>query len=334
MSGGRDPRDILVAGAGAIGQFIGARLQQGGHLVTLLTRETHAAAIRKDGLQIHGATSLHGHVECITSPSQATRRYDAIVLTCKAHATAALAKDVAALLADDGVAVSLQNGFGNGAKLARFVPPSRVAVAITSHGVMVERPGVLVHAGVGGTFVGPLDAASTAAAERASSLLADAGLEPVSQADMRSAVWRKALVNHAVNPLAAIHGLSNGQVLDGSWWRTCHDLAQEGFAVARAAGVPLPDVSTPAGLVEVVRETLGRTRANRNSMVQDLAAQKPTEVEQISGRLVRLARRLGHPAFASEDIYHQLKDVEARYLGGATSLQMTKDEVAWETESF
>lgn len=346
MKGGRDPRNVLIAGAGAVGQFVGARLQQGGHLVTLLTRSLHADAIRANGLRITGLTDLHGHLDCITDVAQAQVRYDAVIVTSKAYATADVAKQVAPVLDRDAILVSLQNGFGNGGKVAAAAAsPDKVAIAVTSHGIMVQEPGVLVHAGTGPTIVGPhaptaatAAAAATAAtvttAHRAHALLSDAGLEPASADGMRGHVWRKALVNHAVNPLSALEQVPNGRLLKGKLWEQCEELALEGFAVARAAGVALPDVADGDALVALVRTTLERTSDNRNSMVQDMGNRRPTEIEQISGRLVRLARRLGHPAFASEDVYHLVKDAEAQYLGGAESLRRTREEVQWENAPF
>ncbi len=334
MTGGRDPLKVLVAGAGGIGQFIGARLQQGGHMVTLLARPVHAEAIRADGLRVGGLSQMHGHLDCITDASAGDGPFDAILLTTKAHATAQVARQVAPLLARDGVFVSVQNGFGNGQKIAGTAPLQSIVVAITSHGVMMHEPGLLEHTGTGPTDLGAFSVEGASSADRAQSLLADAGLEPAKHGDIRPFVWRKALVNHAVNPLAALHSVPNGRLLEAPTWPKCVELAEEGYAIARAAGVPLAGIAGSAGLVEVVRATLERTRANRNSMLQDVTAKKPTEIEQISGRLVRLARRLGHPAFASEETYHHLKDLEAAYLGGAESMRMTREEAAWESAPF
>lgn len=334
MTGGRDPRNVLVAGAGGIGQLLGARLQQGGHQVTLLLRPEHAAAIRSDGLRVVGASQLHGHLDCITQPDQAKSRFDAILVTAKAHATAAVAAATAPLLAPDGIMVSLQNGFGNGAKIAASVPAARVAVGLTSHGVTVERPGLVRHTGTGTTVIGPYDASSSAAAARADALFSDAGLAPERHAEMRPYIWRKAIVNHAINPIAAAHGVANGRILEGPMWAQCSTLAGEAYGVARAAGVPLPGPAGPDALVDVVRQTLERTPTNRNSMLQDVAARKPTEIEQITGRIVRLSRRLGLPAFASEEAYQRVKAIEAGYLGDDESLRLTRDEVSWENGPF
>ncbi len=334
MRTGLDPLKVLVAGAGGIGQWLGARLQQGGHTVTLLVRPVHATAIRSDGLRIRGATELHGHVDCITTPGEAKPPFDAIVVTSKAHATAIVATQVAPLLAKHGIVVSLQNGFGNGAKIARAVAPDRIVVGLTSHGILVERPGVLHHTGAGASMVGPYAAESGPAVDQAEALLADAGLEPERHAQMRPYIWRKALVNHAVNPIGALHGAANGRILDGALWRQSVVLAEEGYGVARAAGVPLPGAGGADAVVATVRSTLEKTPANRNSMLQDVMARKPTEIEQITGRIVRLSRRLGLPATASEEAYHHVKALEAGYLGDAEALRMTRDEVAWENEPF
>src|SRR5206468_1253000 len=109
----------------------------------------------------------------------------------------------------------------------------------------------------------------------------------------RGHVWRKALVNHAANTVGALHGAENGRLLREPAWSQCAELVDEGYAIARSAGVALPGINGASGLLAALRTTLERTPTNRNSMVQDVAAKRPTEVEQISGRLVRLARRLG-----------------------------------------
>jgi len=333
-AGGLDPLRVLVAGAGAVGQWLGLRLMQAGHDVTLLLRPVHAEAIRADGLRIHGERELHGHPACVTDAAQARKGFDAILLTCKAHQSADLVGQVASHLAPDGILVSLQNGFGNAQKAARHVPATRIALAPLSRGLMLERPGLLLDSGGGPTPVGPYAAAGETAARRAFALLEHAGADPQWSDDMRGHVWRKALVNHAVNPVGALHEAANGQLLDEPAWSQCRELALEGYSIARSTGVALPGVSGPEGLVVTVRSTLERTARNRNSMVQDVANQRPTEVEQISGRLVRAARRLGIAAPTSDEVYRKVKALEARYLGEEASLRMVREEVQWESEPF
>ncbi|MHB8634145.1 MAG: ketopantoate reductase family protein [Thermoplasmatota archaeon] len=321
--------DVLVAGAGAIGQWLGLRLLQAGHQVCLLTRPDVAQSVRASGLWVEGFTQAHGHPTCITKPSEVRGPFASIVLTCKAHATEELALQVAPLLAPDGVLLSLQNGFGNGSKAAFAVGAPRVAVATTSHGVDVTSPGRIRHAGVGDTHVGPLAPGSGPAARRAWDLLYAAGLDPGWHESMQEAVWTKGLLNHAVNPVAALGGVTNGALLFAPLTGEAHGLLDEGVALSRAAGIPLP----PA-LGSALDSLLERTGANRCSMLQDVARGRPTEVEQISGWLCRLGRRLGYPMPKSEAIYRRVKEREAGYLGEERALALTRQEAAAPVGTF
>jgi 2-dehydropantoate 2-reductase len=323
---------VLVAGAGAIGQWLGLRLLQTGQDVTLLCRPSHAEAISAKGLRITGLTELHGHVRAVSSVAEAEGRFDLVALTCKAHQTAALGAEVAPLLAPDGVLLSLQNGLGNAEKLRRFAPAGRIAVGLTSHGVTVEAPGVLRHAGEGPTLVGPAPgSAPDGAARTAFRVLAQARLEPEWQDAMRGFVWRKAIVNAGINPVGALYGASNGDLLRRDDLRSlCLGLVREAEALARKARVPLP----PGDLQAAALATLERTAQNKCSMLQDVERHRPTEVEQITGRLVRLGEKVLASMPLSDSVYGRVKDLEASYLGAETAARMARDELAWEAEPF
>ncbi len=320
---------VLVAGAGAIGQWLGARLQQAGHSVQLLTTARHVAPLR--ALRISGLASWSGALDAVTAPEDATGPFEAVVLTCKANQTQHLAPAVAPLLAPSGVFLSLQNGLGNAQKIARSVPAGRIAVALTSHGVMLEAPGRIRHAGAGATLVGPGPDGDEAPARKALQLLADAGLEPEWHDAMRGFVWRKALINHAVNPVAALHLVANGEVLARP---ELHALAstmlREGLALAERGRVPLP----PGDLQGLLDSTLRKTAANRVSMLQDVEAKRPTEIEQLTGRMVRLGEKLLVSMPRSEAVYGRVKDLETSYLGAERVRQTVWDELPWELEPF
>lgn len=314
-----------MAGAGAIGQWLGARLLSAGHDVTLLLRPRHKEAIDHGGLHVRGRTDFHGRPACVTRAEDAHGPFDAVFLTCKAYDTLRTGALVVPLVAEDGVLASLQNGLGNGEKLAGLAGRGRVAVCLTSHGIMLEAPGHVFHAGTGPTHVGPASPAAAEAAHRAESLLRDAGLEPVWHVDITAAVWTKAAVNAGLNPTAALAGVRNGAVLhDAALLARAEALVDEVYALSRAAGVPLPDVRAS------LRATLAATEDNKCSMLQDVEARRPTEIEQITGWFARLGRRLGFPMYASEDVLRDVKALEASYLGEDLSLRLTREEAeAW-----
>lgn len=314
---------VLVAGAGAVGCLLGARLALAGHDVTLLGRPALAEAVARDGLRVEGHTTFAGPVRVVTEvPDPADGRFDAVWLTCKAHQTAELGARVAPLVARDGVLASLQNGLGNGEKLATMLPAERVAVCLTSHGVHVPEPGRVVHAGTGLTKVGPVPQRDGAAvgARRAEALLSDAGLEPAWCPSTRGHVWHKAIVNAGLNPVAALHGVRNGEVAGRpELWALSEALVRESVALAGRARVELP----PGDLVETLRGVCLATAENRCSMLQDVQARRVTEVEQITGRMVRLGELLLASMPRSESVYGRVKDLEGSYLGAAA------EESAW-----
>lgn len=322
---------VLVAGAGAIGQWLGMTLLRTGQDVTLLARPRHVEAIRRDGLRIEGLGAAHGHIAAVAELADVQGAFDLVVLTCKAHQTAELGKAVAPRLTPGGVLLSVQNGLGNAEKLRRFVPAERIVIGLTSHGVTVERPGLLRHAGQGATLVGPFPRASDAAARVAFRVLAQARLDPEWQDRMRGFVWRKALVNAGINPVGALHGIKNGDILKRSELRKlCLGLVKEAEGLAKLARVDLPAGDLP----QATLTTLERTASNKCSMLQDIEAKRPTEVEQITGRLVRLGKRLGAAMPLTDGVYRRVKDLEASYLGADQAAGMAREEMEWESEVF
>ena len=319
---------VLVAGAGAVGSMLGARLAAAGHDVTLLGRPALAEAVARHGLQVEGQTTFSGPVRVVTEvPARADGAFDAVWLTCKAHQTAGLGAAVAPRVADDGVLASLQNGLGNGEKLATMLPPDRLAACLTSHGVHVPEPGRVVHAGTGVTKVGPVPQhdAAVAGARLAEGLLRDAGLEPAWCGSMRGHVWQKAIVNAGLNPVAALWGVRNGEVAARpELWALSEALVRESVALAARARVELP----PGDLPKTLRRVCLATAENRCSMLQDVQAGRVTEIEQITGRMVRLGEQLLVSMPRSESVYGRVKDLEGSYLGPAA------EESAWEELRF
>jgi len=316
---------ILVAGAGAIGQLLAARLQMADHDVQCLVRERFVAPLQD--LTVEGHTEFRGALDGVTEPRGP---YDAVIITAKAHQTAQVARQVLPHLAPDGIMVSLQNGLGNGEKLTRILGADRCAVALTANGAYIPEPGRLVHAGVGTTQIGPAVPGPADAAQRAHALLMDAGLDATYHDTMRGPVWMKAIVNAALNPIAALYDCTNGEVLSHPDRRAlCKAIALESTALAERARVQLPGEPWP-----VVKQVLERTATNTCSMVQDVRTKRPTEVEQITGRMVRLNEKLlGHMP-KSEALYGRIKDLEASYLGADVAKQMAWDELQWESEPF
>lgn len=285
--------------------MLGARLRHAGHDVHLLGRQTLQDAVGQDGLHVTGHTELHVDVAVHTEAPEL--EFDVVFVTCKAHDTATLAQQIAPCVGR--AVVSLQNGLGNSAILAAACGEEKVVVASTNHGVLVQSPGHIVHAGFGTVQVGGAPDAR-GPVDLVAGLFEEAGLEPTVEADMTGRLWLKGAVNAGLNPTCALLGVPNGQI--GERLEDARKLVREVHSLSRAAGVRLP-----ADPVEVFDATIAATAENRCSMLQDVDAKRPTEIEQITGYFMRVSRRLGYPLFANEQVHAAIKALEETYLGDA-----------------
>ena len=287
---------VLVFGAGAVGGFLGARLASAGHNVVVVARPATVAAIRAEGLRVVGRSELVTHPEASESIPP-TLRFDVVLLTVKGPALADAGHAIARSLADPSLLVAWQNGLGVEAPLAAGLreggwdqPLRWVVRAVNSYGLTLESPGVVRHAGDGEVLLpdaGP--GARADGAKQAAELLRSAQLNVRQVASFERELWRKALVNAAINPVTADHGILNGRLLHDPWRGQAEALLREAQRAAALAGQEFSDAEADQELWRVVRATAG----NRSSMLQDVERGRTTEIDLISGYLLEVARRAG-----------------------------------------
>lgn len=282
---------VVVFGAGAMGSLVGGLLSQH-HDVTLVGRKDHLEAIRAHGLAITGATQLTArpHV-ALTAREAATP--DLLVLTVKAYDTARALRDAKPLLGPRTAVLSLQNGLGNVEAVRDAAGAALTLGGVTTHGVTFVEPGHVHHAGVGYTKVGAIAPGSAPLAGEVAAALTQAGMKAEAVPDIAAELWAKVIVNAGINPLTAITGLPNGEVLAQPGLKALLEATvREAEAVARAAGIRLPE----GDLVERTRRVAQLTAPNKSSMLQDIERGRRTEVDSICGAIVRTARAHGTSA--------------------------------------
>jgi len=283
--------EVCVVGPGALGCLYAALLQRGGVPTVLLDhRPDRASLIAGRGIVLEeddAATTIP--VPCAATPADLPPV--ALLLLCvKTFGTRSALEHATPLLAAHGdqstapLLVRLQNGLGELRDLTDFVPLERLVLGTSGHGANLVAPGHVRHAGSGPTFLGAPPGGSHEAAAAAAALLGRAVAEVSAVADTQSMLWRKLLVNAAINPLGALTGLPNGQLLEVPLLAAAlRDLARE---VAMAASAQGADLGTdwPEG---VVREVCERTAQNLCSMLQDVRTGRPTEVAAINGAVAQ-----------------------------------------------
>ena len=216
---------------------------------------------------------------------------DAAVVCVKTHGTAWAAEMAKRVLTPHGVAITIQNGLGNYEVLREAVGADRAAVGVIYVGARLDEHGTLHATGAGRAELGrPKGDRPRGTLDALAELLRAGGMAITVVDDPWPAVWRKVVTNAAVNPTTALLGVLNVDLLhDPVAARLADRLAREVARVATASGVLIPEEDA----VRWWREMAELTGANRSSMLQDVEAKRPTEVEAICGAVHREAERLG-----------------------------------------
>jgi 2-dehydropantoate 2-reductase len=277
--------NILIVGTGALACLFSARLTQAGHNITMLgTWQDGLTAIREQGVRLVDASGNEQRfqVSATNDPHDYVGTKFAIVLV-KAWQTERAAHQLAECLADDGLALTLQNGLGNYETLIQSLGLTRVALGSTTTGATLLGAGLVKAGGEGivsleqNQALGPLEAA-----------LRSAKFNVQIVDDAQSLIWGKLVVNAAINPLTALLKIPNGELLERPSARELMGrLAREAANVAHAENINLPFDDPVAAVEEVAR----KTAANHSSMLQDVLRGAPTEIDAICGAIVKLAEK-------------------------------------------
>lgn len=278
---------ILVFGAGAMGSFFGGLLSLRQD-VFLVGRQAHVSAIRAHGLRIRGKTALIARPRAGTVVPRDLRP-DLVLVSTKAYDTE---RAMAALrpIARSALFLTLQNGLENPAIIARTA--ARVLAGTTAQGVTLVGAGEVRHAGIGDTILGLWKGAMQADLTRVRDVFEEAGIRTRVSEDIRSDLWAKVAINAGINPIAALAGVPNGRIArDRRLSALLGSVVREVVAVARSDGVALDGDQLSHTATLVAR----RTSQNRASMLQDLDRGRPTEIDAITGAVLRVAQRQGVP---------------------------------------
>jgi 2-dehydropantoate 2-reductase len=258
---------------------------------------------QSDGSQTH-------HFLRATNDLNEMHPADIALILVKSHQTARAARQAANILKPDGLAITIQNGLGNQEKLAEAVGPARAAIGVTAQGATVLGPGQLRHAGNGPTHLALLPGRERKL-EQVAELFNAAGLDTTLVDHADSLVWGKLAINAGINPLTALLEVPNGALNeDETLQQIMSASAIEVAAVAAAQGIELPYPDAARRTIEVAEATAN----NRSSMLQDISRGTPTEIEAISGAVVRYGQRLGVPTPVNNFLWQMVNDKEARHV--------------------
>jgi 2-dehydropantoate 2-reductase len=296
------PKDsVLIVGTGALGCLFAARFAAAGvHVNILGSWPEGLAALKNRGvtLELPDGKKRNYVVSAGSEPHDFAGASYALVLV-KAWQTETAAQKLAAGLAVDGVALTLQNGLGNREKLVAVLGGERAAFGVSTNGATLLAPGE-VRAGGEGLIsigkhkrVGPLN-----------DLLNTAGFKTEIVDHVESLAWSKLVINAAINPLTALLNIPNGELLKRPTARAFSAaLAREVAAVAAQKEIDL----TFTDPVAAAEDVASRTAENISSMLQDVRRGAQTEIDAICGAVVQAGAESGVPTPANETMWQLIK---------------------------
>ena len=321
---------FLIAGAGAIGGYLGARMARAGQDVTLYARGPHLRAMQAHGLRVlssDGDFEVHPRV---VSDLKDAGPMDVIFLGVKAHGLTQLAPQVQPLIGENTTVVSTQNGIpwwyfqthageltglhlervDPGGAIAAAIPAERVLASIAYFATDIPEPGVIRHIEGNRLSLGEPDGTRSERAKAISDTLIKAGMRcPVTQ-KIRTEIWVKILGNVAFNPISALTRATLAQMArDSEVGPVVRNIMSEVEAVAGKMGIEMP--------ISIDQRIAGAEKVgeHKTSMLQDLEAGRPMELEAVVGAVVELGERLGVAMPHTRTVY-----ACTRLLGAISSL--------------
>lgn len=313
---------ILIAGAGAIGGYIGAKMAKQGQDVILFARGPHYQAMRENGVRVIEADSEFTVRPRVIDDLGQAGAVDTVFLGVKAHGLPNLAPHLRPVIGPETTVVSTQNGLPwwyfqrhggplDGTRIERVDPggvissavdPSRVIASIVYFSTEVTSPGVIQHIDGNRISLGEPDGSRSDRIRAIAESLIQAGLRAPVTTRIRHEIWVKILGNLAFNPISALTGATLVEMVRHPEVCTLvRRMMEEAEAVAHQIGIELP--------VSIDQRIAGAEKVgeHKTSMLQDLEANRPLELEAIVGAVVELGQRLGIPMPHTESVYASTK---------------------------
>ncbi len=321
---------FIVLGAGAIGCYVGGRLAQAGAHVTLVGRPRVIDPLAMYGLTVSDLDGFSSHQEganlrLATSLADVADRDGAVVLLCvKGGATVAAAQEIARACPPGTTVVSLQNGVDNVARIKAAAPQMQVLAGMVPYNVVMRSAHHVHRATTGSLYI-----EQSAASGLFAPIFTAAGLPTELSTDMRAVQWGKLLLN-LNNPVNALSDLPlQAQLSDRNYRRVLAGLQAEALALLAKAGIAPAKVAavSPRLLPHLLRlpnwlftrvaaRMLRMDASARSSMWDDLHHGRVTEIDDLCGAVVRLARAQGTSAPLNERMCALVAQHQA---GGATT---------------
>ena len=323
---------IAIMGPGGLGGQYAVILAKAGEDVSLIARGPHLRAMQERGVRVRSPEGDFEAKPLATDDPREVGEVDYVVLAVKAHGLTAIAPLLAPLLGDGTAVVPAQNGIpwwyflrhggpwegtrlesaDPGGVIAAHIPPERIIGCVVYPAVAIVEPGVIEHTEGDRFSIGELDGSTSERCRALSAAIGRAGLRAPIRSNIREEIWVKLLGNSAFNPVSALTRASLAEIAaDADARAVVRAMMEETYGVAAELGIHIP-VSIEARMAGA--EAVG---AHKTSMLQDVEAAKPLEVDGLVGTVLELGGMLGRPMPYTSAVYACAKLLGAKAVEGA-----------------
>jgi 2-dehydropantoate 2-reductase len=301
---------IAIYGAGAIGLWLGSHLARAGAQISVVARGATLQALQQGGITLHSAgNTLSSPVTAAQDPT-ALGVQDVVIVCVKTPALQDIAQHIAPLLAPQTIVLSAMNGVpwwflqGFGGRyagstlqsvdadggIAQRIPAQHIIGCVVHASCSTSAPGVVQHHFGNGLIIGEPSGATTERAQALLTLLQQAGFQATLSKQIQRDIWYKLWGNMTLNPISAITGATTDKILDDDLVRGfVSSVMLEAKAIGAQMGIPIDQ--QPEDRHQVTRK-LG---AFKTSMLQDVEAHKPVELDALVGAVQELGRMVQLP---------------------------------------
>jgi 2-dehydropantoate 2-reductase len=316
---------FAIVGAGAIGAFVGAMLAKSGEDVTLIARGPHLRAMQEHGVRVRGEIGEFEAHPAATDNPENVGEVDVLLLTLKAHSLPAMAPRLAPLIGPQTSVISAQNGIpwwyfyrhggpwkgtqlesvDPGGVITQHIDSARVIGCIVYPSTSITEPGVVWHFEGNRFAIGEPDGSKSDRCREIADVFIKAGLRCPIRANIRHDMWVKLMGNVAYNPISALTRATLIEIVRSAETRALATaIMNEAESVANGLGFDLG--------VTVDQRLAGAEKVghHKTSMLQDIEAGKPTELEAIVGAVIELGEKLGLSLPNTKSVYACVKLLE------------------------
>ncbi|MCI0627290.1 MAG: 2-dehydropantoate 2-reductase [Acidobacteria bacterium] len=304
---------IAVVGAGAMGSVMGGLLAKAGNEVTLIDVWREAIeAINARGLRIDdkAGNSETLSIRATANPSEVGPVEMALVFV-KCYHTESAVRAALPLIGPRTAVLSLQNGWGNGPRIASIVGQERLLLGVCYHSATVAGPGHVQHVGRGMTFLGEPGGQMSERLQRVTKTFSEAGIEVTATSNVVKEIWSKLALNACTLPTSALLRFFAPQLVQhSSMLELMQALLREVVSVARAEDIPLEFDER----WEAITTLLKRCAPNaKPSMLQDVEKGRRTEIDVINGAVMEAGDRLRIPTPYNEAMVWLVRSLEETF---------------------